>query len=1036
MRLLESLSNQEFHLTGNFLDDETPVYAILSHTWGEEEVVFGDIDKESGLLTEQGRAKTGYAKIKFCGEQAAKDGFRYFWVDSCCIDKSNSQELQEAITSMFRWYQRATRCYVYLSDVITSNEEDQNSQIAWEAAFRASRWFTRGWTLQELLGPESVNFFSAEGNKKLGDKVSLKQMIHEITGIALAALEGSPLSKFARNERMGWAKSRKTLRPEDRAYSLLGIFGVSMGIRYGEGPDKAFERLHRNIDRLTGVRSPLVTSSKGTLKRSYSMAGLEGDASPLLIPFSRDPDFVENGTILDQLRQKCSMPGSRTALVGLGGVGKSQLAIEHAYRTRDSSPETGVFWIHASNAERFEQSYRAIAMSVNIPGRQSPNANILQLVHDWLCYEITGSWLLILDNVDDTGFLSDNHKFCQKEQSNGLYSKDSRPLISYLPQSIKGSILITSRAMNAARKLVEPRDMISVEPMNEADGLLLLENKLGKEEDRNDLARLAAALEFMPLALVQASAYISHRAPRCSVKQYVESFQRSDRKGANLLDFEGGQLRRDGEAKNSITTTWQISFDHVCQIRQSAADMLSLMSFFDRQGISAALLQCRSLWGDNRQSQNESNDEEHSEDHDSSQDDNGAKDEDDEFEDDIATLRDYSFISITEDQSSFEMHRLVQLATRKWLQAHGQQERWKHQSIRNLCAEFPIGKYKNWPTCRALFPHAKLIAGQKPEVREALKDWASIMYKAASYAIKIGHVSSAVEMSEKSMEVRTKLLGQEDERTLKSMGIVADTYRKTARWTDAEVLEVQVMEAFKRLLGQDHPNTLISMNNLARTYHNQHRWKEAEELNVQTLETRKKVFGHDHPGTLASMNNLAITYCNQDRWKEAEELEVQTLETRKKVLGHDHPSTLTSMSNLALTYHKLYRWKEAEELNIQTLEIRKKVLGHNHPDTLRNMGKLAWTIRVQGRWNEAESLEMQALEGCKRVLGQNHPDTLIMMSNLACTFWDKGERRGAIALMEECLIRTKDVLGPDHQYTKSSEVFLDEWRTECLSNSC
>ena len=172
MRLLELKAHVEFSLT-EFIGDNTPPYAILSHTWGAdgEEVIFKD------LMEGTGKNKAGYQKIRFCGEQAATDGLRYFWVDSCCIDKSSSAELQEAINSMFRWYHDAARCYVYLSDVSIGdyNQNNQLSQFLWESDFRASRWFTRGWTLQELLAPTSVEFFSKEGNR-LGDKQSLEQL--------------------------------------------------------------------------------------------------------------------------------------------------------------------------------------------------------------------------------------------------------------------------------------------------------------------------------------------------------------------------------------------------------------------------------------------------------------------------------------------------------------------------------------------------------------------------------------------------------------------------------------------------------------------------------------------------------------------------------------------------------------------------------------------------------------------------------------------------------------------------------------------
>jgi Heterokaryon incompatibility protein (HET) len=219
-----------------------PQYAILSHTWGDEEVTLQDLFY--GTSTDL----SGYRKITFCGEQAAKDGLKYFWVDTCCIDKRNLPELTKAINSMFRWYHNAAKCYVYLSDVSvpgTGNVEvDENF---WMEAFQRSRWFTRGWTLQELIAPVSVDFFSAEGHL-LGDKSTLELEITEITGIPIEALHGRSLSDFSASERFAWAENRETTEEEDIAYCLLGIFDVFMPLIYGEGEANALKRLERLVN--------------------------------------------------------------------------------------------------------------------------------------------------------------------------------------------------------------------------------------------------------------------------------------------------------------------------------------------------------------------------------------------------------------------------------------------------------------------------------------------------------------------------------------------------------------------------------------------------------------------------------------------------------------------------------------------------------------------------------------------------------------------------------------------------------------------
>jgi len=311
MRLLTFQRNGRLALTIDLLDN-VPPYAILSHTWGkdEEEVTFQEISLG------QGTDKPGYRKIEFCGNQAVGDGYMHFWVDSCCIDKSNNAELSEALNSMFRWYQNAERCYVHLADVSKGKSNDGNmAQLTWKEAFEKSRWFTRGWTLQELVAPSVVEFYSAEW-QRLGDKQSLTQQLYEITGIPMRALQGTPLSEFPADELMSWSVGRQTKRGEDMAYCLLGMLNVYLSPIYGEGKEHALLRLKEEVAKRR--------RRDGGGKMGANLGSNEARIAPhpsAVLPFGRDSDFVERGEVLNEIDRKCAQPGSRTALVGLGGIG-------------------------------------------------------------------------------------------------------------------------------------------------------------------------------------------------------------------------------------------------------------------------------------------------------------------------------------------------------------------------------------------------------------------------------------------------------------------------------------------------------------------------------------------------------------------------------------------------------------------------------------------------------------------------------------------------------------------------------------------
>jgi len=226
-------------------NSELPKYAILSHTWLDDHLEPTFQDLEVG----RGEHKHGYEKLRFCAAQARKDGLEYFWIDTVCINKFIETELNTAINSMHRWYQQAAKCYVYLSDVEVPDDVDEPHiyPITWASAFAMSRWFKRGWTLQELIAPRFLEFFSKNG-KSLGTKISLEKRIQQITEIPINVLREGLVHGCSVDSLFTLVHSRNTTKEEDKVYCLLGMFGISMKVRYGEGFKNAKIRLEKKFD--------------------------------------------------------------------------------------------------------------------------------------------------------------------------------------------------------------------------------------------------------------------------------------------------------------------------------------------------------------------------------------------------------------------------------------------------------------------------------------------------------------------------------------------------------------------------------------------------------------------------------------------------------------------------------------------------------------------------------------------------------------------------------------------------------------------
>ncbi|KAK4466236.1 kinesin light chain [Cladorrhinum samala] len=791
-------------------------------------------------------------------------------------------------------------------------------------------------------------------------------------------------------------KLHETPEPADQGQIVQGTKGFVriLAEHIPGGPTGGFESPPDNCNTIEDLKGWLNTRLEdvfGKLENMNSPSSLryrvQWDEAPFIVPYSSNPDFIGRTEILEKLKVQLGhtkgedaarrTSQGRAGIYGLGGIGKTQIALQYIYWLRDEYPDVSVFWVHASTAQRFSEAYASIAQACNIPGCDSPDADVPTLVKKWLQTRNGHRWMMVIDNADDAELFT---------PSGGLQK--------HIPDYTYGSVLVTTRNKVVGSRLVPARLLIEVGNMDETESRNLLQQSLQLDDtDTIILSELSSRLEHLPLALAQAAAFIQENT--MSVQEYIELLDGSNESQVKLLNEEFETVGRDSESSRAVAKTWILSFEQIKSQNPLAGNLLSFLSLFDRQEIPMEF----PIGGLERTKA-------------------------------LGALKAFSFITQGKD-GNFNMHRLVQLVTRNWLKQNGTMPRFAEQAIFAVAEAYPYGKHENRVKCGKYLPHVYAVLGltgtESTQENVAKSD---ILHCAGSFLWYRGQVADAEKLQREGVDLREKFLGHDDEKTLASMGNLALIYKDLGRWKEAESLQSRALKVEKRVLGEEHPDTLTSMSNLASTYSDLGRWEEAESLESQVLEARKRVLGEEHPDTLTSMNNLALTYKDLGRWKEAESLQSQVLEARKRVLGEEHPDTLKSMNNLASTYKDLGRWKEAESLQSQVLEARKRVSGEEHPDTLTSMSNLALTYLNLGRWEEAESLQSQVLEARKRVSGEEHPDTLKAMNNLAVTWWKQGRHDDAKRLMERGLELREKVIGPEHPDTVASRDWLAIWMKE------
>lgn len=383
--------------------------------------------------------------------------------------------------------------------------------------------------------------------------------------------------------------------------------------------DELLPRMREDMQHLVLNQSHLAPKST-----AHSAHGL------IIVPYARNLLFVGRHAQLQDLVRKFEISKHhRVALVGLGGIGKSQLALEYAYRRREEDSQLSIFWVQASNASRFEQDFLQIGRLANLPASHASSQDPKQSIKDWLSSECSGSWLMVVDAADESEVL-----FGARKAEEPMIIKG---LSEFLPQSPNGFVLFTTRNKKVGVKFATAAGIVTLPHMGAMDAEQLFMARSGENmTNGEDMTELLGRLEYLPLAITQAGSYISENA--ISTSEYLRMFTFSESSRIELLSEEFEDAARDGGVANPIATTYIISFEQINQSNPLAADLLSYMACLDDQSVPKDLL---NLPTSPVKASNA-----------------------------LGLLKAYSLIVANSDGNSYSMHRLVHLATRNWLRTH------------------------------------------------------------------------------------------------------------------------------------------------------------------------------------------------------------------------------------------------------------------------------------------------------------------------------------------------------------------------------
>lgn len=740
-----------------------------------------------------------------------------------------------------------------------------------------------------------------------------------------------------------------------------------------------------------------------------------------MVPFERNRLFTGREDLLRKLHEQLHHHhmitlSQRQAISGLGGIGKTQLAIEYIYRHYQEYRT--ILWAYANSTEALSSSYVAFAEKLGLPEYHEQNQLlIIQAVKNWL--QENSGWLLIWDNADEPDILH-----------------------AFLPNNASGHLILTTRAATLSPQFAQHLELPVFLPEQGALLLLRRAGYLAPEEaleqatlsDQMLAIQISEELGGLPLAIDQAGAYIFRAT--CGLAHYLQIYQQ---RHDELLKQEQD---KPFDYPYTVATTWLINFQQVEKRNPAAADLLRFCSFLDPNNIPEELLSVGA--------------------HANILNDPLAQLGTDAMQLDLAVgaLRDYALIQRNPKTLTLSMHRLVQTAQRNNMPIDIQLQ-WIQRAVYTLDAACPGTNFADWPAFERLLPHvltSTIWINQKslatpivahllnqtgyylkervryreaePLLKQALTlrehllgnthvDTAFSLNDLAELYYAQGEYEKAESLFKQALAIREHLLGLSHLDTAASLNNLAELYRTQGRYEEAEPLYLRTLKIFEQQLDASHLDISTNLNNLALLYTSQGKHEQAKPLYLRALAIREQLLGSEHPDTATSLNNLAESYRIQGNYEEAEPLSLRALAIRELALGTSHPATATVLNNLALIYKNQGKYEKAEPLFRRTLTIKEQRLGPEHPDTATSLNNLAELYRIQRNYEEAEPLYVRALAIRELALGTSHPSTANIFNNLAELYRAEEKYEKAVPLYVRALTIRKQRLGNQHPQTRT-----------------